>query len=35
MMSLDQATITVTDADGQVVGIGRTVNAGAAEIAVS
>jgi hypothetical protein len=35
MMSLDQATITVTDADGQVVGTGRTVNAGAAEIAVS
>jgi hypothetical protein len=34
MMALDHADVTITDADGHVVGTGQTVNAGAAEIAV-
>ncbi|MGI9187266.1 MAG: hypothetical protein ACR2J9_07075 [Gaiellales bacterium] len=34
MTPLDGAAITVTDADGNIVGTGRTVNAGAAEVAV-
>ena len=35
MTPLDAATVTVTDADGKIVGTGRTVNAGAGQIAVS
>ena len=34
MTPLDGATITVTDADGKVIGAGSTVNAGAAQIAL-
>ena len=34
MTPLDGATITVTDADGKVIGAGSTVNAGAAQSAL-